>query len=169
MNSHIRSIYKCYLQKFHNKLPENSTGSIRNSLGSPWTQSRWGLAILRVTSKAEEELAVAECLPCCTTGNLSNHFWSIYITYLVCFYMSSLCVSDDHVIPWDGWFFKLSDFSFSDAKIHWVFAEWCHLICHLSRLMVKECFLLWWWSVLLGLEGFQTLCLPGILKSGNPC
>lgn len=146
-----------------------AVASTRNSLGTPWTQSLWGLAIPRVTPKAEEELAAAESLPCCTTGNLSNHFWSIYITYLVCFYMSCLCAAEDHVIPWDGWFLKLSDFPFSDAKIHWVFAEWCHLICHLSRLMVKECFLLWWWSVLLDLGGFWTLCLPGKLKSGNLC
>lgn len=61
-----------------------AVASTRNSLGTPWTQSLWGFAIPRVTPKAEEELAAAESLPCCTTGNLSNHFWSIYITYLVC-------------------------------------------------------------------------------------
>lgn len=140
----------------------------RNSLGTPWTQCLCRLAVSRVIPNAEEELAAAEILPC-TTGNLSDHFWSIYIMYPVCFHMSCLCVSEDPVIPWDGWFLKLSDFPFSDAKIHWDFAEWCHLICHLSRLMVKACFLLWWWSVLLGLAGFWTLYLPGKLKSGNLC
>lgn len=142
--------------------------STRNSLGTPWTQSLWGLAIPRLLPrqrKSWQQLKVILVVPrgicLITSGQLTSRILSVFL--------SCLCLTEDHVIPWDEWFFRLSDFPFSDAKIRWVFAEWCHLICHLSRLMVKECFLLWWWSGLLGLAGFWILCLPGKLRSGNLC
>lgn len=87
VNSHIRSIYKFYLQKFHIKLPEDSPGCSQHQEFTWHTLNSVSVRACnpKVTSKAEEELTAAESYPCCVTRNLSNHFWSINITYLVCF------------------------------------------------------------------------------------